>query len=151
VSAAAPSGWARCQTRDFARTSILLHSGLLVLLFTTDAAQRFIVDHSLAVRAVTILVADVEDAFCASLRRALGSSVRALPALRSTPQRCRWWRRDQLLVHTGAREAVLVHAEHEAVVNPAAHHPSLRSSDASAVPYACFTDMWVRPVILRQS
>jgi hypothetical protein len=58
---------------------------------------------------------------------------------------------DQLLVHAGAREAVLVHVEHEAVVNPAARRPSPRSSDTSAMPYARFTDMWVRPISPRQS
>jgi hypothetical protein len=47
-----------------------------VLLFTTDAAQRFTADHSLMVHIVTVHVADAEDAFCASLRRAFGSSVR---------------------------------------------------------------------------
>jgi undecaprenyl pyrophosphate synthase len=45
-----------------------------VLLFTTDAVQRFTADHSLAVHAVKVRVADAEDAFCASLRRALGSN-----------------------------------------------------------------------------
>jgi hypothetical protein len=45
-----------------------------VLLFTTDAAQRFIADHSLTVHAVTVRVTDVVDAFCTSLHRALGSS-----------------------------------------------------------------------------
>jgi hypothetical protein len=81
----------------------------------------------------------------------LGLASEALPAPRSTPQRCRHRRRDQLLVLAGAREAVLVHVEHEAVANPAMRRPSPRSSDASAVPYARFTDMWVRPVSLRQS
>jgi hypothetical protein len=79
-----------------------------------------------------------------------GPASGALPAPRSMPQRCRR-RRDQLLVHAGARETVLVHTEHEAVTNPAVCRPSPGSSDASTVPYARFTDMWVRPVSLRQS
>jgi hypothetical protein len=32
-------------------------------------------------------------------------------------------RRDQLLVHAGAREGILVHAEHEAAASPAARRP----------------------------
>jgi hypothetical protein len=141
--AAAPSGWAHRRTGDFTRTSILLRSGSLMLLFTTD--------HSLVVDAVTVRITDIEDTFCVSLHRALGSSVRgpscseidatALPSaeVRPTPHPRRSTR--------SSPRPHRARSSHE----PGRTPPSSRSSNASVVTYARFTDMWVHPVSLRQS
>jgi hypothetical protein len=108
-------------------------------------------NHSLAVDAVTVRITDVEDAFCVSLHRALGSSVRgpscseidatALPSaeVRPTPHPRRSTR--------SSPHPHRARSGHE----PGRTPPSSRSSDASVVPYAHFTDMWVHPVSLRQS
>jgi hypothetical protein len=132
-------------------TSILLRSGSLVLLFTTDAAHRFTADHSITVCVVTVCIADAEDAFYASLHRALGSNVQGpscseinatvLPTAAAGPTH-RPRRSTRSSPHPrGARSS------HE----PSRAPPLPRSSDASTVPYAPFTDMWVCPVSLRQS